>query len=108
MINLFRKQNLNCLEILFTDFKIVNPRYQREWNRLVKANKQIAHCNPYLAVKAMEGIAMEKCHAPECPYPVKLAVLENFDYDGKQLHHLLRIEDFLERYIAGMLMSRKG
>jgi predicted nucleotidyltransferase len=101
MLGTFRKQNLNFIEILFTKYKIVNPLYAQEWNRLIKANERIAHYNPYLAVKAMKGVAMEKYHALEHPYPAKLAVLEKFGYDGKQLHHLLRIEDFLERYIAG-------
>jgi hypothetical protein len=101
MLGTFRKQNLNFIEILFTKYKIVNPLYAQEWNRLVKANERIAHYNPYLAVKAMKGVAMEKYHALEHPYPAKLAVLEKFGYDPKQLHHLFRIEEFLERYING-------
>ena len=33
----FRKQNLNFLEILFTDFAIINPIYFQEWSRLIAA-----------------------------------------------------------------------
>jgi hypothetical protein len=101
MLGTFRKQNLNFLEILFTDFKIVNPMYEHEWNRLVDNNEKIAHYNPYLAVKAMKGVAMEKFHALKHPYPAKLAVLEKHGYDPKQLHHLLRIEEYISRYING-------
>lgn len=100
-IQTFRKQNLNFLEILFTPYKIVNPMYEEEWNKLVARAEDIAHYNRYLAVKAMKGVAMEKYHALEHPYPAKLKVLEKFGYDPKQLHHLLRIEEYLERYIAG-------
>ena len=97
----FRKQNLNFLEILFTPYQIINPDYKPEWDRLLEEREGIARMNPWRAVKSMKGIALEKYHAMEHAYPTKLAVLEKFGYDGKQVHHLLRVADYLERYIAG-------
>lgn len=97
----FRKQNLNFLEILFTKFYIINPMYEEEWNRLVEAREFIARMNEYRAVKSMKGIALEKYHAMEHEYPSKIDVLKVWGYDPKQLHHLLRVEEYLERYIAG-------
>ena len=97
----FRKQNLNFLEILFTDFKIVNPQYEEFWNKLVANREAIARYNPYQAIKSMKGIAMEKYHAMEHPYPSKLDIIEKYGYDFKQLHHLLRVEEYIGRYIAG-------
>lgn len=97
----FRKQNLNFLEILFTDFYLINPMYAEQWNRLVQCREQIARMNPFRAVKSMKGIAMEKYHAMEHEYPSKVDVLAEWGYDPKQLHHLLRVEEYLGRYIAG-------
>ena len=97
----FRKQNLNFLEILFTPFAIINPMYQEEWDRLVEAREFIARMNEYRAVKSMKGIALEKYHAMEHEYPSKVEVLAKWGYDPKQLHHLLRVEEYLERYING-------
>lgn len=97
----FRKQNLNFLEILFTDFAIINPIYFQEWSRLIAAREAIARMNPSRAVRSMKGVAMEKFHAMEHPYPTKLDLIEKYGHDGKQTHHLLRVEDYLERYIAG-------
>ena len=97
----FRKQNLNFLEILFTDFYIINPLYAAEWNRLRQAREFIARMNEYRAVKSMKGIALEKYHAMEHEYPSKVDVLARWGYDPKQLHHLLRVEEYLKRYIAG-------
>lgn len=97
----FYKQNLNFLEILFTPYAIVNSKYQEDWKKLVEAREQIAHLNPYRAVKSMKGIAMEKYHAMEHEYPSKLEVLREWGYDPKQLHHLLRVEEYLNRYIQG-------
>lgn len=97
----FRKQNLNFLEILFTDLAIINPIYFQEWSRLIAAREAIARMNPNRAVRSMKGVAMEKFHAMEHPYPTKLDLIEKYGHDGKQTHHLLRVEDYLERYIAG-------
>ena len=100
-IQTFRKQNLNFLEILFSPYKIVNPLYEKEWNRLIEVNEEIAHYNPYRAIKSMKGIAMEKWHAMEHPYPSKAEVLAQYAYDPKQLHHLFRVEEYIDRYIHG-------
>jgi hypothetical protein len=97
----FRKQNLNFLEILFTPFYIINPKYKDEWMRLVNARESIANFNRYRGIQSMKGIALEKFHALEHPYPSKIDIIAKYGYDPKQLHHLLRVEDYLERYIAG-------
>ena len=97
----FRKQNLNFLEILFTDFCWDNPLYQNQWNRLVRNREHIAHMNEFRAVKSMKGIALEKYHAMENPYPSKVDILAKYGYDSKQLHHLVRVRDYLERYLNG-------
>lgn len=100
-IQTFRKQNLNFLEILFTKFKIVNPQYEKMWNVLVEHREEIARYNEYQAIKSMKGIAMEKYHAMEHPYPSKLDILAKWGYDPKQLHHLLRVKEYIARYIEG-------
>jgi hypothetical protein len=97
----FRKQNLNFLEILFTNFFAINCLYAVQWGRLIEAREQIARMNPYRAVRSMYGIAGEKYHAMCHPYPSKMDIIEKYGYDGKQVSHLLRVEDYLERYIAG-------
>lgn len=97
----FRKQNLNFMEILFTKYKIINPVYEQYWNRLIENNEQIARYNPVGAVKTMKGIALEKYHAMEHKYPSKVEIIDKWGYDGKQLHHLLRVREYLVRYING-------
>lgn len=97
----FRKQNLNFLEILFTPFKIINPMYAEEWSRLEKRREEIARMNEFRAVKSMKGIALEKYHAMEHRYPSKADIIDKYGYDGKQVSHLIRVDDYLERYING-------
>ena len=102
MFNCFRKQNVNFLEILFTKYKIINPSYQSAWNTLISYNEEIAHYNTVAAIRTMAGMCKEKYHAMEHPYPSKLDVLEKYGYDPKQLHHLARMYEYIQRYIAGV------
>ena len=105
MLATFRKQNLNFIEILFTPYAWVNPLFESEWGRLTAAREQIAHYSPYSAVKTMKGIAMEKYHAMEHEYPSKLEVLAEYGYNPKQLHHLLRVQEYIHRYIADVIKT---
>lgn len=101
MLQTFRKCNLNFTEILFTKYKIVNPLYMKQWDRVVDNNELIARYNEVAAVRTMKGIAMEKYHAMEHKYPSKIEIIDKYGFDGKQVHHLFRVEEYLQRYING-------
>lgn len=100
-IETFRKQNLNFLEILFTPYYYLRDDFAEQWHRLVDAREDIAHMNLYRAVQSMYGVAKEKYHAFDHPYPSKVEVLKKYGYDPKQLHHQLRVEEYISRYIDG-------
>jgi hypothetical protein len=102
MFQTFRKQNLNFIEILFTKYKVINPMYEEMWEELIMFNEKIACYDPCGAVKTMKGIAMEKYHAMEHRYPAKAEIIDAWGYDPKQLHHLFRISEFIDRYCDGM------
>ena len=101
MFQTFRKCNLNFTEILFTKYKIINPLYEEQWNRVVSNNELIARYNEVAAVRTMKGIAMEKYHAMEHRYPSKIDIIDKYGFDGKQTHHLFRVEEYLKRFIGG-------
>ena len=94
----FMKQNINFLEILFTNFCIVNKRFEEDWLGLLRNREKIAHYNRFRALKAMKGMTLEKYAALEHPYPAKVEVLNKYGFDPKQLHHILRLNDFISRY----------
>ena len=100
-IQTFRKQNLKFVEILFTPYKIINPKYSYQWNRLTNAREEIARYAPNQAIKVMGGVSRERYHAMEHRYPSRIEWIDRFGYDPKQLHHLIRMEQFIERYIQG-------
>lgn len=95
---IFKKSNINFVEILFTDYWIANPKYQDLWLTLRQHAEELARINPYAAVSCMGGMAKEKRHALCHEYPSRIEYIEKFGYDPKQLSHLARIAYFLKWY----------
>lgn len=98
----FKKQNINFLEILFTKYYIVSSRYELFWNDMREIAERIAHYNNYAAVNCIAGMVMEKNAALCHPYPTLKDKIDKYGYDNKQLHHIIRCEEFLQRYIDGV------
>lgn len=98
----FRKQNINFIEILFTKYRYLNPEYEAIYQPMFDNNEKIAHYNNYAAVNCIAGMVYEKHKAMEHPYPTLIEKIEKYGYDNKQLHHMLRCEEFLKRYINGV------
>ena len=65
-------------------------------------NERIAHYNNYAAVNCIAGMVFEKRKALCHPYEGLREKIEKYGYDNKQLHHILRCEEFLKRYINGV------
>lgn len=98
---IFRKSNINFVEILFTDYWIVNHKYADLWLKLRSRAEELARINPYAAVNCMRGMAAEKRHALCHEYPSRMHMIEKFGYDPKQLSHLARINYFIKWYTEG-------
>lgn len=105
MFETYKKQNVNFIETLFTKFKIVNSEYMNLVEPLFKNREEIAHINTNQALRCMAGMSMEKLKAMEHPYPAIIDKIEKYGYDGKQLHHIIRINNFIKAYANGKLYS---
>ena len=101
MFGCFKKQNINFVEILFTKYKVLNHKYKELFKELEQNREAIARYNNYAAVNCIAGTSMEKYKALEHPYPSLLDKIEKYGYDPKQLHHIIRLREFIERYIKG-------
>ena len=102
MFETYKKQNVNFIETLFTKFVIINPEFQEEWNLLFENRELIAHYNFNQALRCMAGMSMEKRKAMCHPYPTLLDKIEKYGYDGKQLHHIIRMNNFIYAYANGI------
>ena len=95
----FRKGNINFVEVLFSEYYIVNPMYEDLWEEMRNMAEQIARVSPLTACKAIMGHIQEKFHAMEHRYPSRAHIIDKFGYDPKQLQHLVRMTDFLIEFI---------
>lgn len=93
------KQNVNFIEMLFTDYYYVNSLYEQEWQKLVDAREEIARYSPARTVQAMTGIAKNKYNV----FTNKKSEGYNavLGYDPKQVYQMGRVVEFLERYMEG-------
>lgn len=102
MFENFKKQNVNFTEIMFTDYYVLSPNYTSNWMEVRNLAERFVHAHPAQALKTMSGQSMEKRKALTHPYPACIDKINKYGYDGKQLHHIIRINDFMKKYLAGM------
>lgn len=91
---ILRKQNINFMEVLFTDYFIINPKYFDLWIDLQIHREQISRSNVYRFLKCCKGTVHEKEHALCHPYPSKLHLIDEYGFDAKQLSHAIRVYNF--------------
>lgn len=101
MFELFYKQNIQFLEILFTEYKIVNKQYKQLLEPLFKNAEKIAQYDKYRLYNGISGMAKEKYKALEHPYPSIKYKIEKYGYDGKQLSHIIRLYQFISNLLNG-------
>ena len=101
MFDCFLKQNINFLEILYTQYKIVNPKYEQWDTYLTNIRDMIVGYDYKHALNCMYGMAIQKYVAMKHPYPTIIDKINKYGYDPKQLHHIMRMKDFMERFIRG-------
>lgn len=87
----FKKQNINYLEILFTEYYWINPIYEGIWNRFITYRNSIVNYDINKCVQSISGQAIH--------------TLKQGKTDGKKISNGLRLLDFLERYLSGVPYS---
>ena len=101
MFDTYKKQNINYIETLFSKYKIINVKYMNLVQPIFDHNEEIAHININQALRCMAGMSMEKLKAMEHPYPTIKDKIEKYGYDPKQLHHIVRMNYFIQNYVSG-------
>lgn len=101
MFRCYRKQNINFVETLFTDFYVVNPLYETEVRRLLDNRELIASYDWNATLSCIMGMCFEKEKKLLYQAPATEKLLEKFGYDPKQFHHILRMKYFLIKLLNG-------
>ena len=86
IIKMFTKQNINFIEILYTDYCLINPKYNHIWREyFVNKREYISHMNEYYTVMSICGQAIH--------------TLTQNKTDGKKFANGLRLYHFLVKYL---------
>lgn len=89
MREMFMKQNVNYIEILYSEYFILNPKYAELFNSYFVNNKEyISHYNQKQTMKSISGQLLH--------------TLKQDPTDNKKLYNADRLTIFLEKYLFGM------
>lgn len=75
MLDCFKKQNVNFVEILFTPYRILNPKYEALFQPILDIAERVGRYNNYAALNCMVGMALEKQKALCHPYPALISTV---------------------------------
>ena len=96
MMEMWKKQNQSYLEILFTDYKIINPKYKSYFKEVLDMKNDIAQLNPPQLARCIKGMSGEKVVALEHEYPATVEKIKKYGYDPKQLASIIRLTHLIE------------
>lgn len=99
MRDMFIKQNISYIELLYTDYYVINPKYFEYIKSLLNMRDKIACINKNQFLRCIKGMSMEKKKALEHPYPSLIDKINKYGYDPKQLHHIVRLNEFVNRFL---------
>lgn len=99
MCDMWRKENISYIELLYSKYMIINPEYEDIINALIEYRDRIVEINSNQFIRCIYGMGLKKQKALCHPYPATKWKIDKWGYDGKQLSHLVRLEEFLTRYL---------
>ena len=102
MFEMFKKQNLSYIELLYTDYKIINSKYLDIIKEIFNNREKIANINKNQFLRCIQGMAGNKLKALCHPYPTLIDKINTYGFDGKQLSHCVRLFEFLNRYLRNV------
>lgn len=88
MWKMWKKQNINFVEVLFTDYYLTNKNYTNLWEYITYGREDIARYNPLYTVNSIAG---------QCRGTLSYTMLT-----GKKIANFARLLDFLNKYLDGV------
>ena len=92
------KANIQFLEVLMARSSWINPLYKQDFQWFVENIESLIKESKNELLKSIKGMCYEKEKALCHPYPTIKWKIDKWGYDGKQLHHIMRLKDFIDNY----------
>ena len=101
MVKSYKKQNVNFIETLFTDYFVVNPRYQAMYDQIVSKREEIAHYDERKALDCFNGLMMQAKKRLVTPTDNTKGEIEKHGYHPKSFMNICKYAAMAEKYIYG-------
>ena len=88
---LLAKMNLTYVELLHTNYFMFNPKFYKDMHNIRAYKHDLAKDRLFLLSKAILGMSNEKYKNLQRPTPSTEAIIEEFGYNPKELHHIARM-----------------
>ena len=92
------KANIQFLETLMARSSWINPLYKQDFQWFIDNIESLISESKNELLKSIKGMCYEKEKALCHPYPTIKWKIDKWGYDGKQLHHIMRLKDFIDNY----------
>jgi len=99
MAQSWRKQNINFMELLFTEYFYINPQYYDFLKPVLDARETIVRYDEKKAVDCLRGFVYEKYFRLFKDTPSQHEEIQKYGYAAKQLVHMERLASILELYM---------
>lgn len=92
------KANPAYIETLYTEYYIIDDKFKDEFDQILDKVDCLMDVLKAQFIRAMYGMMCEKEKAMCHPYPTIAHKIEEFGYDGKQVHHIYRLLLMMKDY----------
>lgn len=101
-LNGLKNSVMSYLEMLFTKYYILNPKWKTEWDNLIMRREEIVKMNPeQFGQRVQESVDRSLTYLTGPPLASKHArIAAERGYVPKYLYHTLRLEHFVNTYLS--------
>lgn len=100
MFDCFKKQNINFVEILFTPWFVMNPKYEHEFQWMFDNRDKIASYDVNRLISCIKGNLFNETSRLFKETPGTERNMKLYGCDVKSVSHIVRYMDFFKSYIV--------
>lgn len=100
-LDLLKTPGINNYEVLFTDYYLINPKYEMYYHKLREIREEVVRADEKKFVMSTMGISMRDLKGLEKRTGGEDYDIETLGYSRKRLANIIRFNKTLKAYIAG-------
>ena len=97
---ILKKANINFMELLCTEYYVINPKYRNFWLSITSYLDPLAYLYAEKLVYSSYRMAQEKYKKLFCDSPTNHELIEQYGYVAKELVNIKRLRYFIEKFMV--------